>query len=184
MGSGLYRLGGVKESFGLDRRLRYDQRMPEPRQTGDLGLVANDKRVIGSIAFDADHLGVIGAADDDDVAVLFGGAGRELLHAGDKRAGRINDLCRFFLNSFCTCGVTPWARMTAVSPRPIWTGSLIAVTPSWASRCISCLLWISGPRLRTVSPAETASSTISTARSTPKQNPYSSASSTCIFIKL
>src|SRR5262252_1837114 len=56
----------------------------------------------------------------------------------------------------------------------------MVVTPSWASRCISCGLWISGPSERTVAPSASASSTISTARSTPKQNPYSSAKRTSI----
>src|SRR5215217_2638657 len=39
---------------------------------------------------------------------------------------------------------------------------------------------MSGPSVLTVSPSSTTSSTISTARSTPKQNPYSSASKTSI----
>src|SRR5687767_5997328 len=73
--------------------------------------------------------------------------------------------------------------MTAVSPRRIWTGSLIVATPCLRRRSISCSLWIRGPRLRTVSPSSRASSTMSTARSTPKQNPYSSASKTCIVCR-
>src|SRR5215212_8047089 len=40
---------------------------------------------------------------------------------------------------------------------------------------------MSGPSVRTVAPEANAPSTISTARSTPKQNPYSSASRTCIL---
>src|SRR5687768_4061652 len=54
-------------------------------------------------------------------------------------------------------------------------------TPCAPSLSISWALLISGPRERMGrAPSLTASSTISTARSTPKQNPYSSASKTSI----
>src|SRR5918911_712224 len=60
----------------------------------------------------------------------------------------------------------------------------MVVTPRASSRCISCALCMSAPRLRMGWPSSSASSTISTARSTPKQNPYSSAKRTSILCLL
>ena len=83
--------------------------------------------------------------------------------------------------SCCTCGVTPWARITAIVSPSASSGVSMVETPWAPSRSISCALWISGPSERMGrAPSWTASSTISTARSTPKQNPYSSASKTSI----
>src|SRR5438874_1674606 len=96
----LYRLGGIEKRLCFYSCLRYDQRMPEPRQSGNFGFVANDEGMIGSVAFNADHFGMIRAADDDDVAVLVGGTGRELLNPSDKRAGGVDDLCCFFFERF------------------------------------------------------------------------------------
>src|SRR4029079_1132298 len=44
----------------------------------------------------SDHFRMVGAANDNNVAVLLGGACCELLNAGDERARRIDNLRCFF----------------------------------------------------------------------------------------
>ena len=79
-----------------------------------------------------------------------------------------------------TSRLTPWERITTVSPGPASSGESMTRTPAAANCSTTWRLWMMGPRVSVRFPSAAACCTSSTARLTPKQKPALLATRTLI----
>ena len=108
---------------------------------GLLGRLDHDRRV-RPLAARADHLDVVGVADERDEVAAVGVAPRLGVHLGDERADGVDDAAgRASRSSPCTAGATPCAERTQISPAGISSSCSTKTAPSPSSRRTTWSLW-------------------------------------------
>ena len=98
-------------------------------------------RPVRNLAEGADHLGVAGMADEDDVATGLDQPLGLAVDLADQRAGRVEIVEAARLGGGGTDLGTPWAEKTTGAPSGTSSSSLTNTAPSPRSRSTTKRLW-------------------------------------------